>query len=166
MEENHEPQPAQFSIAAALFAMVGFAILFAIMRGDGAYALTRIVPAIGCVMAFLVAYYKRASAIAWGILAIGFLVTLLNLTNAFVDCFYVLGDTTPGEEIQVALRHTYFTDLALLGFLLLPAVYVFFKRPGGKRVRIQKWVVAGVIVALVDSTLTTVYLVVLIEYGI
>ena len=155
----------QFTLSTAFWGLTAIAILCAVARWERAFPYWTVVPAAILVLACVIARRNRLPDLAWGLISIAWLITLIDVTNSLIKSFGILGGPPPAHEMQTRFWHAYGAAVALPAFLTFPAVYWAAKASVGSSSRARKWLIAGPMIALADSTLVTGFLVILIGYA-
>ena len=152
----------QFTLSTAFWGLTAIAILCAVARWERAFPYWTVVPAAVLVFACVIARRSRLPDLAWGLISIAWLITLIDVTNSLIESF---GGPPRAHEMQTRFWHAYGSAVALPAFLTFPAVYWAAKASVGSSSRARKWLIAGPMIAFADSTLVTGFLVILIGYA-
>jgi hypothetical protein len=102
--------------------------------------------------------------LAWGLFTIAWLIALIQATRSLFFSISVISGTPPAAHLQRGFLIAYVSNLALPFFLSLPAACYAIKGSRGSRSCSRKWIIVCSLVGLIDVTVLTVSLFVLIGY--
>jgi hypothetical protein len=157
--------PFQFSITTAFCTITTVGILCAIGRFE-TYSSLSLFPAVFLVASCWVARRHKSSDLAWSLFTIAWLIALINGAGCLVGAFSINGGGGPSVfEMQRRFMIAYVSKLSLPGFLSIPAAYLAIQHSKFPPSMIVKWFVIVAMIGLVDVTLITLWLVLLIGYN-
>lgn len=154
----------QFSIATALCFITAVAILCFLGRWEQTFPHWTLLPGTFLVAACWAARRRKSPDLAWSLFAIAWLIASIQVVECLIECFSFLSGTPPASDLQRGFVIAYVSNFALPLFLSLPAAYLAIKGSHGSRFYARKWIILGSMVAFVDVTVLTVWLVVFIRY--
>jgi hypothetical protein len=154
----------QFSIATAFCFITAVAILCFLGRLERTFPHWTLLPGTFLVAACWAARRRESPDLAWSLLAIAWLIASIQVVECLIECFSVLSGSPPASELQRGFVIAYVSNVALPLFLSLPAVYFAIRGSHASRSYARKWIILCSIVAFVDVTVITIWLVVFIGY--
>jgi hypothetical protein len=123
-----------------------------------------ILPGAIFVSACFVARRRTSPDLAWGLFTIAWLIALIQATRSLLLSIAVISGPPPVSELQRGLLTAYVSNLALPLFLSLPAACYAIKGSRGARSYGRNWIIVCSLVGLIDVTVLTVSLFVVIGY--
>lgn len=150
-------------MSTVLCFLTAVAILCAITRLAGTFPYWTVIPAFFFVFSCVVAPRPHAADLAWGFIAIAWVITVLDLTKTHLDSFSFLGSPPLADEMRAIVLRNYAATLALPLFLTIPSARLAAKASALSPSHARKWIIVCPLVAFVDATLVTSFLLAFIE---
>ena len=150
----------QFGIGTLFCLLTVFAVFCVGIREQN-FVLWSILPVVFLLGACVVVRCGGGPEIAWGMIGVGWLLALIDVTDSLVDSFGFLSGPPSAQRMQSYLWDAYRFGVALPMLLSVPAVILTVKESGS--IRSGRWTIACVAIALADCTLATVLLVIFVE---
>lgn len=154
----------QFSLATALCFIAAVAILCAMRVLVGGFSFWVLPPGAFLAAACWAARRRDSSELAWGLIAIAWLFASTRVVECLIGSLGYLGGPPSASQLRRDFITSYVYNFALPLFLSLPAAYLATKGSLATRSYARKWIILCPIVAVVNITVLTAWLVIIAQH--